>query len=569
MRSVSKMIRAKKILDLDKKITDGTVVIASDIHIPFQDKAAVKAFLSYVKEKQPEVIVLNGDVLDMFMLSRFTKGEGRNPLEEIKMCQALLATLRSTCPNSEIFYVIGNHECFDKRTEILAPGYGWVNIKDAVEGKIKFVTSYNMETGKLETSEVTNYHQSYCSELISIETCNTKQIVTPNHEVLINGKEKIPAYLLTNEDLNKKILPCAKCAEESNNAPTYTPDEIRLITWICTDGCIVFSKPRIQFKLSYPEKIQALKELLDRMNIPYTLKAATMSGGNKLQPYLIRVYGENARNIIKKFFNDGLKQFPYDFADLSEDNLKILLETIIQTDGAQKENRIYFYSSNKHNIDIVQEACVKNNLSCRVNEGRSGFNPFKKTFKAMITSNYSWVKNQNKIDVVPYNDFTYCLTTKLGTLVTRIDGKVAITGNCRLEKYVLNKAPELASLIEDVFSIIKVEDYNVRGCASLTINDNFVMKHGTYIGNKSGLSAIKEMENAYMSGATGHVHRLSTYRARKAGRKFVWIETGCLCDLNPEYCVNPNWCQGFAVVEFKDGKLYKADCLEIEKGKIL
>ena len=48
MRSVSKMIRAKKILDLDKKIIDGTVVIASDIHIPFLDKAAVKEFLSYV-----------------------------------------------------------------------------------------------------------------------------------------------------------------------------------------------------------------------------------------------------------------------------------------------------------------------------------------------------------------------------------------------------------------------------------------------------------------------------------------------------------------------------------------
>lgn len=564
------MIRAKKILDLDKKITDGTIVIASDIHIPFQDKAAVKAFLGYVKEKQPEIIVLNGDVLDMFMLSRFTKGEGRNPLEEIKMCQALLGTLRNTCPNSEIFYVIGNHECFDKRTEVLTPDNGWVNIKDAVEGKIKFVTSYNMKTGKLEASEVTHHHQSYCSELISIETCNTKQVVTPNHEVVINGKEKIPAYLLTEKNLNKKILPCAQRAEEnSNNTQTYTPDEIRLITWICTDGCIVFSKPRIQFKLSYPEKIQALRDLLDRMNIPYTFKAATMSGGNKLQPYLIRVYGEKARDIIKKYFNDGLKQFPHDFKDLGEDNLKILLETIIQTDGAQKENRIYFYSSNKHNIDIVQEVCVKNSLSCRVNEGRSGFNPFKKTFKAMITSNYSWVKNQNKINIVPYDDLTYCLTTKLGTLVTRIDGKVAITGNCRLEKYVLNKAPELASLIEDVFSIIKTEDYNVRGCSSLTINDNFVMKHGTYIGNKSGLSAIKEMENAYMSGATGHVHRLSIYRARKAGRKFVWIETGCLCDLNPEYCINPNWCQGFAVVEFKDGKLYKADCLEIEKGKIL
>lgn len=562
------MKRAKNVIDIETKISNGLVVIGSDIHIPFQDDRAVACFVKYCKEKQPEAIVLNGDVLDMFMLSKFTKGEGRNPLEEIAMCRGLLEMIRKACPASEIYYVIGNHECFDKRTEVLTPDNGWVNIKDAVEGRIKSVTSYNIKTGKLETSKVTHHHQSYCSELISIETCNTKQVVTPNHEVLVDGLVKVPAYLLTKEDLNKKILPCAHHVEDGNS-PTYTSDEIRLITWICTDGCIVFSKPRIQFKLSYPEKIQALRDLLDKMDIPYTFKAATMSGGNKLQPYLIRIYGKKARDIIKKYFNSGLKQFPHNFKDLNEDNLKILLETIIQTDGAQKENRIYFYSSSKHNIDILQEVCVKHNLSCRVNEGRSGFNPFKKTFKVMITNNYSWVKNQNKISVVPYNDLTYCLTTKLGTLVTRIDGKVAITGNCRLEKYVLSKAPELASLIEDVFSIIKTEDFKIRGCASLTINDNFVCKHGTLLGNKSGLSAIKEMENAYMSGATGHTHRLCKYIARKSGRKFVWLETGCLCDLNPEYCVNPNWQAGFAELKFKDGKLYHSRVIEIEKGKIL
>ena len=244
------MKRAKNVIDIETKISNGLVVIGSDIHIPFQDDRAVACFVKYCKEKQPEAIVLNGDVLDMFMLSKFTKGEGRNPLEEITMCRGLLEMIRKACPSSEIYYVIGNHEN-------------------------------------------------------------------------------------------------------------------------------------------------------------------------------------------------------------------------------------------------------------------------------------------------------------------------------RLEKYVLSKAPELASLIEDVFSIIKTEDFKIRGCASLTINDNFVCKHGSYIGNKSGLSAIKEMENSYMSGATGHVHRGIVYRARKAGRKFVWIETGCLCDLNPEYCVLPNWCQGFATVKFKDGKVYNANFLEIEKGKIL
>lgn len=265
------MKRAKNVENLQVSLKNGKVVICSDVHIPFHDKKAVDAFLKYCKEKQPEIVVLNGDILDMFMLSRFTKGEGRNPLAEIVLCRQFLKDIKKAVPEAKVYYVIGNHECFDKRTEVLTPDKGWVNIKDAVEGKIKLVTSYNMETGKLETSEVTHHHQSYCSELLSIETCNTKQVVTPNHEIVINGKEKVPAYLLTEENLNKKILPCAQCAEESNT-PTYTPDEIRLITWICTDGCVVFNKPRLQFKLSYPEKIQALRELLDRMNIPYTLK---------------------------------------------------------------------------------------------------------------------------------------------------------------------------------------------------------------------------------------------------------------------------------------------------------
>lgn len=244
------MKRAKNIIDLEYKITTGTILVASDVHIPFQDDDAVDAFLEYVRVTQPKAVILNGDILDMFMLSRFTKGEGRNPLEEISQCRALLASLRKLCPDSDIFYVIGNHEN-------------------------------------------------------------------------------------------------------------------------------------------------------------------------------------------------------------------------------------------------------------------------------------------------------------------------------RLEKYVLNKAPELASLVEDVFTILKVEDFKIRGCASVTVNDKVVFKHGTLLGNKSGLSAIKEMENAYMSGCTGHTHRLCKYIARKSGKKFFWVETGCLCSLNPEYMINPNWQQGIARLDFKSGKVHNAKIIEIENGEVL
>ena len=139
----------------------------------------------------------------------------------------------------------------------------------------------------------------------------------------------------------------------------------------------------------------------------------------------------------------------------------------------------------------------------------------------------------------------------------------------RLEKYVLDNAPQIACLIDNVFEIIKTEEIGIIGCASLLVNNIFIFKHGTRLGNKSGLSAIKELEAHYLSGATGHTHRLAKFSTRKSGRRFVWLETGCLCDLNPEYMVNPDWEQGFGEIVFESGKLKKSKIVEIVDGEII
>ena len=72
-----------------------------------------------------------------------------------------------------------------------------------------------------------------------------------------------------------------------------------------------------------------------------------------------------------------------------------------------------------------------------------------------------------------------------------------------------------------------------------------------------------------MSGASGHTRRLAKFITRKARRKFFWLETGCLCDLNPEYVQDPDWCQGFAEIRIENGKAKKAEVIEIEDGEIL
>lgn len=138
----------------------------------------------------------------------------------------------------------------------------------------------------------------------------------------------------------------------------------------------------------------------------------------------------------------------------------------------------------------------------------------------------------------------------------------------RLEKYILDYAPQISCLMDNVFQIMKLEDYDVIGCGSLLVNNSVIFKHGSRLGSKSGLSAIKELEAHYLSGATGHTHRLAKFSTRKSGRRFVWFETGCLCTLDPEYMVDPDWEQGFVTLYFENNKLTHSHIHEIISGVV-
>lgn len=139
----------------------------------------------------------------------------------------------------------------------------------------------------------------------------------------------------------------------------------------------------------------------------------------------------------------------------------------------------------------------------------------------------------------------------------------------RLERYVFDNAPMLIGLMKNVFEILHLNELNITGCGRIIINDTFTIKHGNLLGSKAGLSAIKELESHYTSGASGHTHRLARYSTRKSGRRFIWLETGCLCDLEPEYMTNADWEQGFGLVVFKNKRLKYANVVPIVNGEII
>jgi len=86
------------------------VLVLSDIHIPYHSIDAVTAALDFGKKEKPDAILLNGDTIDFFGLSRFCKEPGKRDFaEELKAFADFFIILQKTF-NCAIYFKLGNHE---------------------------------------------------------------------------------------------------------------------------------------------------------------------------------------------------------------------------------------------------------------------------------------------------------------------------------------------------------------------------------------------------------------------------------------------------------------------------
>ena len=92
------------------KIND-KIIVFGDAHFPYQNNNGIYSAIEYGLKKEVNTIILNGDLIDMYQISRFTK-DGRKPGIEydIELFYQFLIDLRSTFPNALIVWKMGNHE---------------------------------------------------------------------------------------------------------------------------------------------------------------------------------------------------------------------------------------------------------------------------------------------------------------------------------------------------------------------------------------------------------------------------------------------------------------------------
>jgi predicted phosphodiesterase len=92
--------------------------------------------------------------------------------------------------------------------------------------------------------------------------------------------------------------------------------------------------------------------------------------------------------------------------------------------------------------------------------------------------------------------------------------------------------------------------YHGPGQSQLDLLPKFIVKHGNFVRKWSGSSGKAEHERLGKSGASGHCHRLGMFFHRDHNGNHGWLETGCLCQLDPDWMPYPDWQQGFWTLAF-------------------
>ena len=87
-------------------------MIIGDIHAPFEDKNAMNIAYQYTDYYKPNEVIINGDLIDFYNISRFDKNPSRKEdlKKELTRSREILDEIRQHNPEAKITLLEGNHD---------------------------------------------------------------------------------------------------------------------------------------------------------------------------------------------------------------------------------------------------------------------------------------------------------------------------------------------------------------------------------------------------------------------------------------------------------------------------
>ena len=320
--------------------------------------------------------------------------------------------------------------CVDYDTEYFN-GKEWVKIGEYKKGD--YVLSYIPETNSSMLVIPNEYIKTpYKKDFFVWKSKDLNMTLSENHRVVFLNRRKNTIQVKT----AKEVFDIYQ--KDSNGFRGKIPttwqdlggnlivDEwlLRLAIACNADGKMESKKKTCLIRVKKERKKERLEWLLKQANIPYKYK----------------YFSKEERHSF--FFENPLnnKLFPCEWLNLTRHLREIFIEEVAYWDGHTTEdgNTIYF-SSKKHDIDIVQMIAHSIGINAKVNiddrtEKRKNTNiSYRLSFKRACTNYSLSKKNKQHLTMEKSKDgFCYCFNVPSSMLILRRENKIFITGNCGL-----------------------------------------------------------------------------------------------------------------------------------------
>lgn len=206
------------------RISSKRILIIADLHIPYYCKSGLELALEYGKKKKLDCVVILGDFLDFYQISRFNRSPDKpNISTEIKLGTDVLRYIRGKFPDAEIIFVEGNHEerlnkYVNEHSELF--GLEEIKLKNLLklrELNIKYIDEKRLlKAGKLILAHGHEINLGYGS----VNPSRTVLLKTFSN-VIFGHVHKTSEYITTK--LDGSILGCWSLGHMSDPNPLYMP----------------------------------------------------------------------------------------------------------------------------------------------------------------------------------------------------------------------------------------------------------------------------------------------------------------------------------------------------------
>jgi Myb-like DNA-binding domain len=548
-------------------------VAIPDTHGSKVDRKALSALLADIEMLRPREVVLLGDHLDCggFLATHHTLGyvaESAYTFEEdVSCCNQFLDDVQNRCQGASFHYLEGNHECLTPEHDVLTDK-GWKSIGDVAMDDV--VASMDDKGGVVWAKPLAVHSYDYTGDLVCLNGLGARIEMTPQHRVWYwsqNGKDLLcrKAWKILGTSTVYHLPVSAE-----NNQPElvgYSDDELRLLGWLLTDGTLSSNKMTVY--QSKPNRVNEIRELLNRMQVEFTESSRDRKssfGGDSMTSYSFNVLSRSRVMLLEKYWGITSsvcvdKMIPDWVSRLSSRQFRVFFGAVLDGDGSRTGTASCLYGMLPF-LEKMQALLVVNGFAASLSRRH-------RTSGGWYDCLNIKQRTKHKVDgpgffAKKYSGKVHCLTTVSDNFFIRLRGRVSITGNSRIEKWIVTQTlanNRDASYLRRQFSPESVLFLEKRGIkyyerskfhgdvpvpGTIRLGKcHFV--HGSRTGTHSAMSMLRDFGGNVVY---GHVHSMDSASLRTVhhGTISSWTP-GCLCQLQPTYMHTQitRWNHGYAL----------------------